>query len=545
MRELNLKEMRKAKENFFANPDLSDRDKEEGWLDACAEIARDRYDIVGFDCFMQLIFGHELPDHFIDPLKDYLLGEEDGIIVEAHIESAKTTIWTKGLTMFDAGHFPLDSQMIIQVADGRAGETVQQGIADTLADNPRWKKAFPHIVPSTPWGKETGFQIRATAIKKDGVLTPITEAEWSELVDTEKETDPTIWGSGYNNRSIIGKRVSRAIRIDDINDENNSWSERERDNTNRRLSGPIMSRAKEGALLTGVGTPMHPEDALHKLIGMGLYKHYKIPAYTVVEEGTPGSFEWRGDTILPSWPEVVTKKWLDLKYASLGPADFARYVLLDLTKVSEDFFHYQAYRSERIKPHWIHGAGTDFASISKDAQRNDPNRAYFSMLYGCKTPDNEIVVTGGEHGRFKIDESEKLMVQAQDIHPNWRGNKFETDGKGEVFFDIVRRNAGLQVSQSPTKGQNKLRRIESLQPYLSNGIIKVSDADNPALNALRKFLNDYPYVKYYDVGDALWHLTRNFPEILRLPVEKTQRAHNYDKRKKRRSAYSSVGNHYG
>jgi phage terminase large subunit-like protein len=91
----------------------------------------------------------------------------------------------------------------------------------------------------------------------------------------------------------------------------------------------------------------------------------------------------------------------------------------------------------------------------------------------------------------------------------------EGDGKGEEFIQTIRRNPGLRILALKTGGKRKSARLEKgLQPALASGQVKISDANTPFLNALRKELADYPHSRHDDTMDAVYWALRGMPDVL-------------------------------
>ena len=85
-----------------------------------------------------------------------------------------------------------------------------------------------------------------------------------------------------------------------------------------------------------------------------------------------------------------------------------------------------------------------------------------------------------------------------------------------------------------TGGKGKKERLErQMGPWFENGTVRISDADTPFLNALRKEMDDYPHGTM-DCMDSVYWALRQMPDILiikaepdRLPsrMKKTRKGH--------------------
>ncbi len=151
----------------------------------------------------------------------------------------------------------------------------------------------------------------------------------------------------------------------------------------------------------------------------------------------------------------------------------------------------------------------------------DPGRDLFSICEGAKTPLNQLVITGGVIEQCTQAQAEDYLNNRHKTFKSWRTGIFEGDGAGEQFFMFfVQRNRGAKWRMEKTGGKSKrYRQEQEMGPWLENGTVLISDADDPYLNALRKALADFPDGNN-DVRDGLYWLCRAFPEVLVLPQPK-------------------------
>ena len=428
----------------------------EGRKQLLAQLAGGEFSVEGFRAFFRVVYRFVVYPDMEDALTK--LFEFRRVVVEAFIESSKTTTITEAFLAYFIGHHPNTSNMLIQVSDDKAEETAEK-IANLIMYNEDWKLVFPHITPAKkPWGKDTGYQVKASRTKdivendlgEEVAWTDITESgkwqqhivkSWKDISEAEwhalvvQRRDPSFIGYGYRNSAIQGKRVDGLLVIDDIHDDKNSFSDRELQGTLRKLRAIIMTRAKRKAWRVFIGTPWVEGDTLDYAKNLKKYVHIFIPVYVLATEGTPGAIYWPhiGEWVVTA-REEYDADYLDDRLDELKEADFARMLLLDLTQIGDRVFRFQEFDSDKISPKWPTAGGVDFANILKVAQKNDPNRSFFYMAYVAKLPQGGAVVTGGIRGRFTPDDSEKYMLRAQKTHQNWLGNYVEQDGKGELFI---------------------------------------------------------------------------------------------------------------
>ena len=117
-------------------------------------------------------------------------------------------------------------------------------------------------------------------------------------------------------------------------------------------------------------------------------------------------------------------------------------------------------------------------------------------------------------------EAEIFVKRGQEMYPNYLNAVVEGDGKGEDFIQVLRRNPSLKVIPMKTGGKGKnIRLVRQLGRWLESGIVRISDAETPFLNELRKELDMYPLSKHDDALDAVYWALRGMPDVLQLPRE--------------------------
>ena len=57
-----------------------------------------------------------------------------------------------------------------------------------------------------------------------------------------------------------------------------------------------------------------------------------------------------------------------------------------------------------------------------------------------------------------------------------------------------------------------------MSPWLESGMVRISDAETPFLNELRKELDMYPLSKHDDALDAMYWALRGMPDVLMMPT---------------------------
>ena len=402
--------------------------------------------------------------------------------IEAFRGSTKTTTITVTYLAYQLGLFPHLEWAVFQAGDDMAHENMGF-VADIIANNPGWKVFFGHVVPdpTVTWG-DKGYELKRTDLDY---------GEWRRL----RTKDPSFVGYGYKSK-IIGHHPRGGILIDDIHDEENSASDRELQRVKKLFSGTIIPMAnptEEGGATTPiglVGTPWTRQDVLMTAKASQQYRWLTIPARDA-------------DGVL-AWPEMFSNAVLDgiqAKDLTAGKTEFPRMYLLDLVAGTNRVYRYQPYPADRIGYGWPTMGGVDYASVADPSKRN-PEQSHFALAYLAKTPEGGAVVRDGVLVQCSQAEAENYVVAAQGSFPNWLHTGIETDGKGEDFYQLCFRNPGLRVA--PYKVGGRLSKADRLYrwlgPPLQFGRLRISDAETPFLNALRRFLSEYPNVSEHDPG---------------------------------------------
>lgn len=486
------------------------------------QTAQDNDNAEGFFAFYKLVFGNDCPPHQRRIVKHIYdaKNQDKGALIFAWRGSWKTTTISIGFVAFRMGKDPHRANLVIQANDDSANK-VTQAITDIISNHPAWAAVFPDIVPNEDegWGVDGGYYIKDASMST---------GEWSKKTAARK--DPSLLGLGIRSRSLIGKHPDGVMLMDDIHDEENTKSDRENQNVISKVTGTILpfivedySRPAGERMITwniAVGTPWRDDDAYHYLKTSGESLFMKVPALTECPIDTPGSIlidhKETGlyGTYLMTWPEQITVDLIITWRRRAGKREFARMYLLDLEQSKLTGLKYQTYPAEMINPAvWATSAGVDFASVrTRDASTK--NRDYFAMGYIAKIPTGGAVIFGGRFGHYTSSQAEQLIEQVQQTLPNFGYTIVEDDGKGEIFVDILMRKPKLRVIPMLTRGRGKaLRQEREMGPWLEMGIIRISDADDPFLNLLRRSLDDYPDGND-DVRDAAYWCCKSVPEVL-------------------------------
>lgn len=462
-----------------------------------------------FAHFYQVIHGAPLLPHARKWVVEAYKARADGkgVVVEAFRGSTKTTTMTITFTAYRIGKDPARANLLIQVGDDIAADNTAQ-IADIIENNVGWKMVFPHVVPDRErgWGAG-GYEVKRTDMEY---------GKWREANSSRK--DPTLVGVGYKSREIIGKHPDGLLVVDDIHDENNSSSERELATVRKILTGTIFPTMTEKTWTVFIGTPWVNGDCLNYVASTGEFAHVRTPVYT--EDGEL------------AWPGRFTQEEIE-RQKKLSGIEFARMFLLDLTKAQNRVFKYQEFPSSQVRYGWPVVGGCDYASNRDYGKIAEGKGDYFALAYLAKLPGGGAVVVDGVLDRCTQGQAEVYLKQAQAIFTNYIGTAIESVGKGDDFVQVVMRNPGLRIIPQHSGRLKKDRRLMiGMQPWMENGTIKVSDAESPFLNELRRELNDYPQSPHDDALDAVYYALRLMPDVLRMPEIGDELPQPWDRKRK-------------
>ena len=501
-------------------------------VQALIAAARTRDDPFGFSCFYELVFGEQIPKHandeWIGPL--YEAREHGkGVVIEAFRGSTKTTTLTIAFTAWRIGKEPERANLLIQVGDDTASDNTQQ-IADIIENNPGFKSVFPDVEPDRErgWGA-SGYEVKRNDIPYE---------QWRAI--NAQRHDPTLMGVSYKSRAIIGRHPDGVLIVDDIHDENNTSSERELATVRKILTGTIFPTQTKSTWKVFVGTPWVENDALAYVASTGEFKHVMTPVmrdeeYTFPEkfneeyfseEATrernkgfaEGMLEALGDPRPKknlTWPEKFDEGEIEKQRNLAGSIEFARMFMLDLTASQNKIYKYQSYPASEIRFTWPIVAGVDYAGTMDPAKNKTGKNDYFAIAYVAKLPGGGAVVVDGVLAHCTQAEAEGYVVSGQNLYPNYLVAVVEGDGKGEEFIQVARRNPGIKILPEKTGGKSKSKRlITQMSPWLESGMVRISDAETPFLNELRKELDMPESARYDDARDALYWALRGMPDVL-------------------------------
>ena len=487
-------------------------------------VAQRRDDPKAFSAWYELVYGNKLPKHSKKEIEQIYEADELGMgsLTFAWRGSWKSSVISVTFQAFRIGK-ELEKSFLTVGSNDDSAEDVTSAIARIIEFHDAWKAVFPNIVPD----KDRGWGKMGHNVMDDRM----SYAAWEKK--NVSRIDDSFLGLGYNSRRLIGKHPTGGLFIDDIHDENNSISDRERQRVVNIVSDTLvpmevkeLGTRKLLTWLIAVGTPWNEDDAYHYLKATGEYLFKRIPLMVKAEEGDEGAVHIDGkhpegylyhDIVgwwIITWPEQYSPEDIIRLRAKTTKRGFARMYLLDLIAAKEGGLSFQLYPADAIEYDWIACGGVDYASIRHRLERNTTNRDLFAMAYLLKVPTGGAVIVGGVAGHYTQSGALDQVEIAQNTFKNWRYAVVEDIAKGEVFIDTLLLYPHLRIFPNPPGNLPKPQRQEKiLGPVLQTGIVRVSDADTPFLNLLRKALDDYPDGSD-DARDAALNAVQGFPELM-------------------------------
>lgn len=497
-----------------------------------------RETLEGYAAFYQLVFGHAPPVHVLEVFIEAIFAslEQDwATLLWASRLFWKTTTITICWGAWQIGLYPERANLIIGVNDDKAAETAES-IADIINHHPNWGFAFPHVTPDKEkgWGAQ-GYEVKCDGPKgkyegriEAGILTETfsgqTYNDWRALNTTRN--NPTLRGRGYRSGDIIGSHPDGFLILDDIHDEGNTESPKEVARVVTRVRDTILpTRVNDPATgrrtkLVMVGTPWTKDDAYHAMKETGRFVFAEVPVMRQTGPNAAGAvhldYQKLQGWFRLSWPDHFGEERVKLEYDLSKYRGFMRMYMLTIIAASDAGVSYVSYPADELHPEkLVVTGGLDYASVVEPTLREIRSRSYLAFLWCAHLPQGGVVIVDGVFDQLTRLQSEVHLEKVQNAYPLYRQTDFELDGKGEeAYIAIMQRHPGLRIVGVRTRNKNKYKRFEDeVQPDFEDGSIMVSDADTPALNALREALENYPYGNM-DILDACYYIRTSASDAL-------------------------------
>jgi len=225
-------------------------------------------------------------------------------------------------------------------------------------------------------------------------------------------------------------------------------------------------------------------------------------------------------------------------------------IMLDLAASSSGKLKYYQFPHQDISYDMYTIGGVDPTTF-QEAQEGNRN-SHFALCYLSKLPVGGAVIVGGVLEQCTQLQAENHILAAQGMFSNWQFSAVENVSVGKVFLQTLQRNSRIKAIASGLKDitdgkiSSKRDRVLQTHKWFESGVVKISNADTPFLNALRRLFEkfydlDPKHDLAFDAFDSVFHALRNVPDILR-----EERAGMPNERKKKVAGpLDTIGLHIG
>lgn len=471
------------------------------------------------------------------------LGELAGILNEAGRGLHKSTFgFTFVLQLI--GHFPHLSNVIVQATDDDTIPTSKL-IAGCIENNSGWKAAFPNVVPDEKAGWSlNGYYVRDLTIDY---------GDWVRKVSHDHGRDPTLKMVSAASGSI-GMHPTGVLDLDDIHNFKNTVSDVDMERIKNSIKSDVfgtMNRVGHKPMLMSNFTPKRDTDLNAELKAAGIFKHLFLPTLWYDENGVN---EWEGAKVTLAHPKINLSALEGFKKI-MGGKIFRSEHFLDLTANPEDELFYVSYPSESISRNWIVYPGCDPSDTEKDAANQTREQSHFALAYVAENPLGGAVIVDGILAQCSQAKGEEHIIRTYSLFPNVKDTLVEGVGYGRMWFNAGLRNPDLvkRIKKGDLKGYgftdvhggNKAARFHrELYPWIENGTVKISTANTPFLNALRKLLQEFKTIDKkdpaWDAWDAVYQSLKGMIHVLRVAAPKDGSLPSTQQKKKQPNPMSAM-----
>ena len=481
---------------------------------------------LGFKRFYEVVHNTTVPKHALEWVEAAYAARPNGKgeLIEAFAGSTKTTTLST-MYAYQMGLYPQKANLHLAPNDDAVTDTIAK-VADIIENNAGFKLCFPRVVPDSAQGfSASGYEVRVT----EDVMP---YAEWRRLNSARR--DPSLLGVTYTSRDLPGRHPDGMMGMDDLDNEENTTSVREKNRLRVILQGTVFSRiVPSQTWIWYIGTPWDKDDTIHYLANTGRFEHLRTP---VTVDGT--------EMGAPTWPEKFGPKQMQEQLELMGSAQYARFMLLNLDllkgqKLKREWLRY--YPVESIHASWPAFIGVDYASTSDKLKSKDSD--YFAAAVGRKTPDGQMVLVDGIRERLTRGEAEAKIVALAAAYPSLELVGVETDGVGKEFYGQLLQNTTLPIWPAPTHGKSKGTRFETwMAPLFEFSRAWVSNAPTPFIKAFEdEWVGwDGTQREHDDTLDAVYHMLRVSTGMEGAKVPSMQEQPWYA-RKKKPNPYAALG----
>lgn len=214
-------------------------------------------------------------------------------VLIAPVEHAKTQQVAVGRVIWELGNNPALRVGLYSNTHEQAEKILRQ-VRTHIERNPRVRKVFPHLVPS-PEAEDPWHSTQITVARKT----------------ISKDPSVTAFGAG----APPGPRLDLIV-MDDAIDFESTRTEEQRKKWLEWFETSVFTRLTDGGRLWIVGTPWHPDDALHVLEKR---PGFAAARFSAVHNPNDKAEQWR-----PIWSAAWSQKRLIERWRNTTEMVFAR-----------------------------------------------------------------------------------------------------------------------------------------------------------------------------------------------------------------------------
>jgi hypothetical protein len=535
----------KARQVFADHPELTKVVFGELHKEELAQRVRSEDSPESFFAFCELLDGEQPPAHTKRQVRKIYEDHEKGTgtVNLAFRGSRKTTYFGVKFVAYRVGKEPHKTNVAIGANDD-SPEKVMNSVSVLIESHPEFKRCFPNVVPD----KGRGWSVNGYYVMDTGI-------PYEEWVKKQASTvDPTLVGGGYNSTRINGKHPTGILYIDDIHDINNN-SDTQRKDVVKKLTTVILKTVirvsdKLSTWVLGIGVPWATDDGYQTMVNAG-YGLILTPAMRRAEKGEPGAIYIDGynpavgvtyDELIGwwvlTWPENFGVKTI-MQERSFGKSEFWQMIMVDVAMAATGKLKYYAYPASEIDWALPVIGGCD-PTNDDETLTSTEDRSYFTLAYVARLPGRGAVIIDGVLEQCNQLAAENYILTAQGKFPNWQYTAVENVGGGKGFIQTLRRNSKIRVVPSGLKDitdakiRSKKDRLSKNSSKFEDMSIRISDADTPFLNALRRAFNNFYDLSdkdyAFDAWDAVFHAMRQMPDAFKAPEDEEKKKQQQQRR---------------
>lgn len=402
------------------------------------------------------------PHHLLwaSVLMDDSLGDT---LIIAPPDHAKTVLCGVFYPAWFIGNNPHKHVLYIS-ASASLAEKQSLAVRDTVASNPRYRALFPDVLPGTPWGQDS----------------------WNVKRPGSGDKDVTFKAAGVGG-DVIGRRCDLLI-LDDVNDEDNSATDHQRQKVNNWVGTTAKSRVVPTGRTICIMTRWHEEDLASWCRKAG-FTIVHVPAlsdgpdvYATIKRYSPdtGRDELLGRMLVHEngpalWPERWSPARLLQRRIEIGPARFAQMYQGHPVPAGGAIFKEEWWR------YWSALPPLSLIVQTADTAFQDKQTADYSVI--------QTWALGRDGRMYLLDEWRDrvtfpdLKKKAYEQYKKWKPSQFivEDRASGQSLIQELRSpsdgNPAIPVIAVKDKNKDKVARANAVTGYFESGLVRIPRED--------------------------------------------------------------------